>query len=92
MPSTRVPFRITSASISMARNDAALSVVKNGFPVPAPKMTTRPFSRWRMARRRISGSAMAFISMALCNRVSTPMCSSALCKAMALIIVANMPM
>ena len=32
---------------------AAESVVKNGLPVPAAKMTTRPFSRCRIARRRI---------------------------------------
>ena len=24
-----------------------------GLPVPAAKMTTRPFSRWRIARRRM---------------------------------------
>ena len=29
----------------IALNDAAESVVKKGFPVPAPKITTRPFSR-----------------------------------------------
>ena len=28
-----------------------MSVVKNGLPVPPAKMTTRPFSRWRVARR-----------------------------------------
>ena len=48
-----VPFNNASASISAARNAAAVSVVKNGLPVPAAKMTTRPFSRWRMARRRM---------------------------------------
>ena len=32
---------------------AAVSVEKKGFPVPQPKMTTRPFSRCRMARERI---------------------------------------
>ena len=37
----------------MARSEAAVSVVKYGLPVPAAKMTTRPFSRWRMARRRM---------------------------------------
>jgi hypothetical protein len=30
-----------------------VSVVKNGCPMPAAKMTTRPFSMWRMARRRM---------------------------------------
>jgi hypothetical protein len=42
-----------SAPISHARRAAAVSVVKNGFPVPPAKMTTRPFSMWRMARRRM---------------------------------------
>ena len=32
---------------------AAESVVKNGLPVPAAKTTTRPFSRCRMALRRM---------------------------------------
>ena len=53
-PST--PFlaiRIASAWISSARSAAAVSVVKNGLPVPAAKITTRPFSRWRIARRRM---------------------------------------
>ena len=35
--------------ISAARSTAAVSVEKKGQPVPAPKMTTRPFSRCRMA-------------------------------------------
>ena len=30
-----------------------VSVVKNGSPVPPAKITTRPFSRWRIARRRM---------------------------------------
>ena len=30
-----------------------VSEVKNGLPVPAAKITTRPFSRWRIARRRM---------------------------------------
>ena len=56
----------------MARSAAAVSVVKYGLPVPAAKMTTRPFSRWRMARRRMNGSATARISMAVTTRVTTP--------------------
>jgi hypothetical protein len=32
-----------SASISMARRLAAVSVVKNGLPVPAAKIVIRPF-------------------------------------------------
>ena len=50
-------MRIASAPISSARSAAAVSVVKNGLPVPAAKITTRPFSRWRIARRRMYGSA-----------------------------------
>src|SRR3954469_18092713 len=48
-----------SAWISLARRAGALSVVKYGLPVPAAKMTARPFSSWRMARRRMNGSATA---------------------------------
>ena len=50
-------IRIASAPISSARSAAAVSVVKNGLPVPAAKITIRPFSRWRIARRRMYGSA-----------------------------------
>ncbi len=44
---------MASQFISAARSAAAVSVVKKGLPVPAAKITTRPFSMWRMARRRI---------------------------------------
>ena len=40
-----------SAPTSEARNTAAVSVVKNGFPVPAAKITTRFFSKCRSALR-----------------------------------------
>ena len=36
-------IKITSASISAARNAAVVSVEKYGFPVPAAKITTRFF-------------------------------------------------
>ena len=72
MPSTFVPLRMTSAFISIARRAAAVSVVKYGLPVPAAKTTTRPFSRWRTARRRMNGSATARISMAVATRVTMP--------------------
>ena len=91
MPSTRVPLRITSASISIALKLAAVSVVKKGFPVPAPKITTLPFSKWRTAFLLMKGSAISFISIAVCNRVSTLMASKAACNAMLLITVANIP-
>ena len=52
-PSTLVAFKITSAPISTARSEAVVSVVKKGLPLPPAKITTRPFSRWRIARRRI---------------------------------------
>ncbi len=42
-----------SQPISTARRAAAVSVVKNGLPVPAAKITTLPFSMCRIARRRI---------------------------------------
>ena len=65
-------MRIASALISSARNAAAVSVVKNGLPVPAAKITTRPFSRWRIARRRMYGSATSETAMADWTRVSSP--------------------
>ena len=92
-PST--PFlaiRIASAWISSARSAAAVSVVKNGLPVPAAKITTRAFSRWRIARRRMYGSATSEIVIALCTRVCTPRRSSASCSVSALSTVASMPM
>ena len=94
MPSTPewVPFSSTSASISTARSAAVVSVVKNGLPVPPAKMTTRPFSRWRMARRRMYGSATWAIWMAVCTRVGWPSCSRVSCRARALMTVASMPM
>ena len=41
----------TSQRVSSARCAATVSVEKNGMPAPAPKITTRPFSMWRIARR-----------------------------------------
>src|SRR5258708_16128651 len=81
----------TAALISLALRAAVVSVEKNGFPVPAPKMTTRPNSKCRIARRSMKGSATFAISIAVCSRVGTPNCSSELCKAIPLIIVANIP-
>ena len=81
-----------SASISTARSAAAVSVVKNGLPVPPAKMTTRPFSRWRIARRRMYGSATWAMWMAVCTRVGWPSRSSVSCRARALMTVASMPM
>src|SRR5204863_400889 len=60
-----------SALISKARNAAAESVVKYGLPVPAAKITTRPFSKCRTARRLINDSASCGISTAESTRVST---------------------
>ena len=84
-------IRIASAPISSARSAAAVSVVKNGLPVPAAKITTRPFSRWRIARRRMYGSATSETSSADITRVSAPSRSSASCSASALSSVASIP-
>ncbi len=84
-------IRIASAPISSARSAAAVSVVKNGLPVPAAKITTRPFSRWRIARRRMYGSATSETSSADSTRVSAPSRSSASCSASALSSVASIP-
>src|SRR5690606_17590503 len=50
-PSTLVALSTTSALISIPRRQAAESVVKNGLPVPAEKITTSPFLRLRIALR-----------------------------------------
>ena len=92
-PSTLfLAISIASAWISSARSAAAVSVVKNGLPVPDAKITTRPFSRWRIARRRMYGSATSWISIADSTRVWTCSCSSASCSASAFRTVASMPM
>src|SRR4030042_4393154 len=62
-PSTLVALRMTSAPISRALWAAAVSVVKKGQPMPAEKMMIRRFSRWRMTRRRMNGSATDLISI-----------------------------
>ena len=62
-------MRIASAPISSARSAAAVSVVKNGLPVPAAKMTMRLFSRWRTARLRMYGSATSATVIADSTRV-----------------------
>jgi hypothetical protein len=69
-----------------------VSVVKYGFPVPATITTTRPFSRWRTARRRMYGSQISFMAMALMTRVGCPSCSSASCSARPFMTVASIPM
>ena len=84
-------MRIASAPISSERSAAAVSVVKYGLPVPAAKSTIRPFSRWRIARRRMYGSATCCASIADCTRVFAPARSSASCSASALSSVASMP-
>jgi len=69
-----------------------VSVVKYGLPVPATKIATRPFSRWRIARRRMYGSATSFMAMAVITRVGTPTRSRASCSASPFMTVASMPM
>src|SRR4051794_22785417 len=49
-PPTALAIRTTSAPISSARCAAVVSVEKYGRPMPAPKITTRPFSRCLWAR------------------------------------------
>ena len=69
-----------------------MSVVKYGLPVPATMTTTRPFSRCRIARRRMYGSQISFMAMALMTRVGQPDCSSASWMARPFMTVASMPM
>ena len=72
IPSTLVPFKITSDSISIALSTAAESVVKYGFPVPPPKITTLPFSKCLIAFLLIKGSATSLISIAVWSLVGAP--------------------
>ena len=60
--------------------------------MPPAKITMRPFSKCRNARRCTNGSATLGISMAVCSRVSSPIRSKAFCSARPLMIVASMPM
>src|ERR1700676_1218570 len=60
--------------------------------MPAANTTTRPFSRWRMALRRMYGSATAAICTAESTRVGWPWCSRASCRARALMTVPSIPM
>ena len=68
-----------------------MSVVKNGLPVPAAKMTTRPFSRCRIARRRMYGSATSETAIADWTRVSISARSRASWSVSALSSVASIP-
>ena len=82
----------TSALISLARRAAQVSVVKNGLPVPAARMITRPSCKWFTARRRMNGSQTLCTVIALITRVSWPNFSIVSCKAKAFSTVASMPM
>lgn len=66
-----------------------MSVVKNGLPVPAAKITTLPFSRCLTARRRMYGSATSDIRKAVCTLVGTPRLSIVACRNIAFITVAS---
>lgn len=68
---------------------AAVSVVKKGFPVPAAKITTLPFSRCLTALLRIYGSATSDIRKAVWTLVGIPILSIVACKNIAFITVAN---
>ena len=68
-----------------------MSVVKNGLPVPAAKITILPFSKWRIARRRMYGSATSLTVIAESTRVWAPMRSSASCIVRQLSTVASIP-
>ena len=93
MPSTPL-LAMSSRSqwVSSARCALTVSVEKKGIPAPAPKITTRPFSRCRMARSGIYGSATWPIVIAVWTRVGTPTCSRKSCSARQFITVPSMPM
>jgi hypothetical protein len=60
--------------------------------VPAAKITTRPFSMCRIARRRMKGSAREAIGDRALHARLTPSFSSQFCMRSAFITVASMPM
>jgi hypothetical protein len=62
-------------SLSAQRRAAAVSVMKNGFPVPAANMTTLPFSKCLTALRCMYGSATSDIQKVVWTRVGIPMLS-----------------
>ena len=68
-----------------------MSVEKYGAPIPAAKITTRPFSRCLIARSGMYGSAICAMWIAVWTRVGTWIFSSASCSASAFITVASMP-
>ena len=79
-------------SNSDALSAAAVSVEKNGFPVPAANITILFFSRCLTALLRIYGSAIWDIVIADCTLVGTFIFSKLLCRDSAFITVANIPM
>ena len=91
-PSTLVALSTTSAPISAPRSAAAVSVVKNGLPVPAAKTTTLPSSRYCSALGRTYGSTTCSIAMADITRAVMPAWRIVSASASEFITVASMPM
>ena len=85
------PRSIISAFISVALNTAAVSVVKYGCPVPHANITTLPLFKCFSAFLCINGSAISFISIAVCTLEKTPLASNASCNANPFIAVASIP-
>ena len=83
---------MTSHSLSIARRAAQLSVVKNGLPVPAEKMTTEPADKSLRALRRSKNSQTGSMRIADITTESTPCLSRASCMARPFITVPSMPM
>ncbi|COZ64805.1 Uncharacterised protein [Mycobacterium tuberculosis] len=84
-------IKTTSAPISSARCAAVVSVEKYGSPMPAPKITTRPFSRWRTARNGRYGSATWPMVIAVWTRVTMPSFSRKSCSARLFMTVPSIP-
>ena len=77
--------------ISEALRTAAVSVEKNGFPVPEAKITTLFFSKCLVALFLIYGSATLLILIAVITLDSTPNFFRFDCKANEFITVPNIP-
>ncbi len=80
-----------SQPISAARSAAACVVVKKGLPVPAAKITTRPFSMCRTGAAADEGFADRGHRDGRLNPRRTPIFSSADCMASAFITGGEMP-
>ena len=90
-PSMFLASSIASAPISAARSTAAVSVEKNGQPVPQPNMTTLPDLRYSIALSVLYLSPTPWISTAVSTFASPPDWRRTSANARQFIAVASIP-